>query len=165
MSVFQAALLVGALLAALLSWGSWRSIGWLVAIMVDQMLTVAYWKSGLPYAELIAGSADAAVCLGIYFFGRWRWEMWIWRLMQAQVLVNVIFLASNLYVVPRIDQDTYASILEALNWIAILSIGGIAVLQRIGYDLGRARLPWAGFRGLVRTLRSQRSTPPFTAKS
>lgn len=165
MSVFTLTLLAGAALAAGLSWGNWRAIGWLAAVTLDLVLTVLWWNSGLPHAEVFAGTADAAVCLGIYFFGRWRWEMWVWRLMQAQVLVNVMFLASNLYVVPRIDHDTYASILEALNWIAILSIGGMAVLQRIGYDLGRARAPWAGFRGFVRALRAERTTPPFTAQS
>ncbi len=163
MSIYQASLLAGAAVAALAAWGNWRAIAWLAALQVSIAVSVAYWKTGLPYGELIAGLCDAAVCLAIYFFGRFNWELFVWRLAQAMVLVNLVFLSGNVGIFTLTPHDIYASILEAINWIAIAFIGGMAITNRLGLDNGSSGLAWPRIRGLVRALRSERKTPPFTA--
>lgn len=164
MSIYQLSLLVGAAVAALVAWGNWRAIGWLAALQISIAVSVAYWKSGLPYGEAVAGGCDAAVCLGIYFFGKYLWEMWVWRLAQLMLLVNLCYLAGNVGIFYNIDHDVYSSILEVINWIAIASIGGTAILNRVDVDVGSAH-SWPRVRHLVRALREKRAKPPFTAKS
>ena len=159
MSWYQGALLIGAIIAALIAWGNWRAIGWLVALQVSIAVSVAYWNAGWPYGELVAGTTDAAVCLLIYFFGRYQWEMWIWRLSQLSVAVNCFYLAGNIGIFYNIPHDVYSSILEAINWVAILSIGGTAILSRLDIDVGSAHRPWQRLRG---ALLSVRAKAPFT---
>lgn len=163
MSIYQATLAVGAIIAALIAWGNWRAIAWLAVLQVSIAVSVAYWKSGLPYGELVAGLCDALVCLGIYFFGRFRWEMWIWRLAQAMVLVNIVYLLGNVGIFTLTPHDVYSTILEIINWIAIASIGGSAILNRLGPDVGSTARPWPGVRGLVFFVRAERAELPFTA--
>lgn len=160
MSIYQTAILILALIAILVSWGNWRAIGWLVAGQVSIAVSVAYWKTGWPYGELIAGLCDASVCLMIYALGRYRWEMALWRLFQTMVLVNLIYLSSRLGLIPAIDHDAYSSVLEILNVVIIFLAGGSAALQRINGS-GRAFSPWHRVRGAVVALFEKRTSPPF----
>lgn len=161
MSIFHIALIIGALVAALLSWGDWRAIGWLVAAQISLAVSVAYWGSGLPYAEAVAGMCDAAICLCVYFWGRFNWELVVWRAFQLSVLVNIVYLAGNIGIFATIPHDVYASLLEFINWSVILFIGGAGLLRRINGNPGWAR---RRFRNVGSSLYRERAEAPFTAR-
>lgn len=164
MTTIEGTMLVGYTVGALVAFGQWRAMIWLAVGAVVFIASSLYWRAGLPHPELFAGCLDAAVCLGIYFGGRQRWEMWVWRLFQVMLLLNIMRLAGTLGIFHNVDHIAYAIMLEAMNWLVIIVAGGTAGLQRIGYDHGRAIDPWRGVSGVVRSLCAQRRTPPFTAR-
>lgn len=161
MSPANWSLLIGALVAIALSWRQPRAFLWIVLAACDYAASVTYWRAGLPYAEGFAGLCDALVCLSIYFIARERWELGVYRLFQISVAVNTLFLAGNLGIFYRIDIDAYSILLEALNWLTILLIGGTGVAQWVGTPIAAARRPWDRFRGALRSLREARKTPAF----
>lgn len=161
MSIYQIGILVACGLTALVSWGNLRALGWIAALVICHAVSVAYWHTGLPYAELTAALCDAAVCLLIYAHGRYRWEMAVWRMFQVMVAVNGMYLAGNLGIFYRVDHDVYSSLLEAVNILILLTIGGVAILQRVAHDDGSPNHHWRHLRGAVRALRRQRKALPF----
>jgi hypothetical protein len=164
MTPIEGVMLTGYAVAALIAMGNLRAMLWLAVGAGTFIASSAYWRAGLPHPELLAGGLDASVCLAVYFFGRHRWEMWVWRLFQVMLLINIIKLAGSVEIFHNVDQTAYAILLEAMNWLVIILTGGTAGLQRIGYDNGGASDPWRGVRGIVHTLCAQRRTPPFTAR-
>ena len=164
MSTIDWSLLIAAVLVSAASWRNPRAILWVVLAAVDFAISTVYWRSGLPYAEGVAGACDAAVCLGIYFAARQRWELWIWRLFQTSVAINFLYLAGNIGIFTPIDHEVYSSALEAINWLTLLLIGGMAGAQWIGASIASAHRPWSPRGVLHRTLmalRHQRRETPF----
>lgn len=145
MSPFEFWLIVGGLCVMLVSFRNPRGAAWIMLILADLIGTTAYWKAGLPYGEVITGGADALVCLGIYFAGKFRWEMIVYLLFQASFMVSLIYLGLHTFGIIAIDQDAYSSVLEAINWLAFLAIGGNSALQLFGrnnVDLPYFSRPW-----------------------
>jgi hypothetical protein len=139
-----------------------RGMAWLVVGAASYVSATLAWRLSLPMAEVITALGDAAVCLGVYFAGRYRWEMWIWRLFQVSVGISTLYLAAQLGIVSRIDHEVYAILLEVVNWLVLLSIGGSAALQWVRGSNALAHRPWNRVRGLVMALWRERRTPPFT---
>lgn len=165
MSVFDIALLIGATVAIFLNWQTPRAVGWVVLLALDFIASTLYWRAGLPYAEAFAGFCDATVCFALYFGAKERWELWVWRLMQASLAINIFYLAVNLRLLRiEISQDTYSSLLEAANWLCLLLIGGVGMLQLIGAENAAAREPWNRVRRFARTVREARARNHFLAK-
>ncbi len=162
MTEIDLTLLIGAVLVAGLSWRNPRGILWIGAAALSYINASIAWRLHLPYAEAITGLGDATVCLAVYFWGRERWEMWIWRLFQSSVAVSIFYLAGNLGIFYAISHDAYSIFMEAVNWLLLLLIGGIAVLQWIGASNVRARQPWSRVRRFALALQSERTDPPFT---
>ena len=144
-------------------WSNPRAAVWLFAGAASYALSAVYWRVGGPHPETVAGVSDFAICIGIYFFGRYAWEMILWRIFQAMLLVNIIFLGGNLGLFP-VSITGYSVILEALNWSAILLLGGTSALQGVGSYDGIVERAWRPVRGALRFVRAQRSHPPFTAR-
>lgn len=161
MSIWNLSLLVGALVAAAFSLHNPRALLWIFAAAVDYTVSVVYWRTGLPYAEFVAGMCDATVALSLYFLAHERWELVVYRLFQISLAVNIFFLAGNLGILPMVSQDTYATILEILNWLALLLIGGIGVAQWVGAPIAAAHRPAGRVDRALRALRSPRKTRPF----
>ncbi len=161
MNIWNLSLLIGAVLAAGLSYRNPRALIWILGAALDYTVSVVYWRTGLPYAEAVAGMCDATLCLCLYFGARERWELVIYRLFQVSLAVNIFFLAGNLGIIPMVSQDTYASILELLNWLALLLIGGVGVAQWVGAPSVAARRSTGRLGRAVRSLRSPRKTRPF----
>ena len=151
MSIYELSLIVCAAIVAMISRRNPRGVAWVAAITADLIATTAYWRSGLPYAEVFSGLNDAAICFGTYFIGRYRWEMWLWRLYQTSVLINIVYLACHFFGVGSVTQDVYSTLLEVVNWTAFLSIGGISA-QWIGAVDAVAYRPWRRVRGPVFSL-------------
>ena len=153
-------LLVGALLVVLIA-THWRSRLWVGVAALSYINATIAWRAGLPYAEAITGLGDAGVCLAVYFAGRYRWEMWIWRLFQTSVAISMLFLAGNIGVFLSIPHEVYSILMEAINWLLLLLIGSMSIAQRIGAANVGARRPWNRVRGFALALREKRTTPPF----
>ncbi len=160
MSEFQIGMIVLCGVAALVSWRNWRATGWIAALAGSFLASSFYWRTGLPYGEFFAGICDATVCLLIYAFGKYRWELAVWRMFQAMLLVNILYLAGNIGIFYRVDHVFYASILEALNILILLTIGGVAVLQRIGSN-GSFLSSWPRVHRALLALRARRRSHPF----
>lgn len=154
-------LLIGLLVALWLSAQSRRAAWWLLAAAGSYVLSTVSWRLQWPMAEVITALGDAAVCLCVYFWARYRWEMWVWRLCQISVAISTIYLASRIGITSRIDHDLYATALEAVNWILLISIGGSAALQRLRGSDVLAHWPFDHFRGALRSVWDQRSRPAF----
>jgi hypothetical protein len=160
LTTVEGIMVIGYALAAL---AMARALVWLALGAGVFVASSVYWRMGGPHPELLAGALDAGVCLAIYFYGRQRWEMWVWRLFQVMLLVNMMHLAGSIGIFYDISRTAYAITLEVMNWLVILLIAGTGILQRVGYDYGGVTGPWRGVRGVVHTLCEKRQTPPFTA--
>lgn len=93
-----------------------------------------------PPASGVAMLCDAMVCLIIYWHAQRSWETrGLYKLMLGSGLVNLAYLTlSSLeglgiwFIPPPPPRWLYGSILEAINYAALLLIGGSAILRRIG---------------------------------
>lgn len=161
MSDADVALLIGLLVALVVSYRSNRAWGWLLAAAASYTSSTIYWRSGLPGAPLVGGLCDAAVCLAIYFYGQFKWEMWLWRLFQLSVAVNLVYLAGMAGMIASLSHNDFAAILEAINWIALIFIGGTAIFQMTGAPNAFAGRPWDRVRRAMLSLQRERKTPAF----
>lgn len=162
MSGVDLSLLVGAIIVAALCVRMPRGLIWLGAGALSYIGSVIWWRVGLPHGAAVAGALDVAICLGIYFFGRFKWEMAIWRLFQASVAINFLYQLSEVGVFVDIPHDAYSSMLEAINWLVLLTIGGTAALQgvRVSHDvLGISA--WLNVRRVVLSLHEERARHSF----
>ena len=163
MSPVDSAFAFGLILALAFSIGNTRAWAWLLAGAASYVVSTLYWRSGLPYGAFIGGLCDAAICLAVYFWGKLRWEQWVWRLFQVSVAVNVIYLGITL------DGDTsrlrneYSIMLELVNWAALFFIGGTGAAQHIGASsvAHAAHRPWGSFYRAVEALYRKRTAAPF----
>lgn len=152
MSIYNLVFAVAILSAGALSLRHKNALLWLGCITADYTVSLVYWRSGLPYPELVTGLCDAGVCLAIFFYGQLRWELWIWRLFQMSLLVNMIYLSSNITRAGLLDFEVYSTCLELINAAAITTIGGISAWHAAGQTDGRAFAPWVSVLGFVRPL-------------
>lgn len=136
-----------------------RAQGWIALGSLSFAATYAYGAAGLPNHAAITAMVDTAQVLAIYFFGRYRWEMHLWRVWQASVLLSILHLAG-------LTGGTwiYAVCLEVLNVAALAIIGGRHVAAR--WAARRDDRPWVPRRLLValRALCAERREPPFTRR-
>lgn len=157
MDGWQIALAIGAAIAAALSWREPRGIAWIIAGAASFIATDSYEAAGWPYHAIVTGFFDAGVCLLIYFFAAYRWEMWLYRIFQTSVFVSLLR-ASGF-----IDSHyAYIVALEVCNWAALLVIGGTAIGERVDARMALHRPARGRFRRAVATLRQARRSPPFT---
>lgn len=157
MSVYNLIILSGAAAAALVAWGRWRYLAWLGAMMASYALSVLYWDFGLPRADFFAACCDFAVCASILTWAMFQWELWVARAVMVSFLINCIYLFSNLYGLGLIEHVIYASALEALNIIVILTIGGTAAFDKAGMTNGVGFRPWIYVFGVMRPVYRRRA--------
>lgn len=132
------------------SWRNPRGLVWLTALLAGYFASGLYWRAGGTQGELVAGLCDAAMCALLFWFGRRRWELWLWLLSQISLLVNIIYLTSNLTGAHVIDHEVYSIALEALNAIAFVLIGGVSAFKAAGKTDGIAFNPWVSVLGFAR---------------
>lgn len=168
--------LIGAV--ALVAWASFRTpraLLWLAALIGSFVVSVGYLRGyesieaanmlGVYTADatdfvplgrdwlppsIIAAACDAVVCALIYVYGRERWEtVYLYVICLGMMAVNLVYASGVIFGFPPIpDRDTLGIILEALNYSALLLIGGTGVLNRVSDGDG-------GIRGAVgRVLRA-----------
>lgn len=163
MSGVDTALALGLCFALAFSMGNKRAWGWLLASALSYVVSTAYWRSGQPYAPFIAGMCDALICLAVYFFAKLRWELWVWRLFQVSVGVNFYYLAAQYGIFPYLSHNAYSTMLEIINWLALMFIGGTGALQVAGATDAphAADRPWYSVHRIVGALYRARKTVPF----
>lgn len=129
MNRWQMALLGGAVITMILSTRLNRAALWIFAGGVSFILSTAYARHGLPYPPFATMMCDAGVCLAIYFLADRQWEIWLFRIFQASVLVSLCYLTGLIG-----PHYWYITILEVLNWLALVLIAGTAILQFKGVE-------------------------------
>lgn len=158
MDIWQTSLLIGAVGTALLCHREPRALLWIAVGAMNFVVTAAFetrWPAWHPY---FTGFADASVCLAIYFIGRHKWEMMVWRIFQTSVLVSILFIAG---LIP--SHYAYIAGLEACNWAALVVIGGTQGLRLVDHGMGwnRFRRAHQRLHRLVRALCEKRAKAPF----
>lgn len=157
MNQFQIALMIGAIIALLLSTNLPRSWLWILAGAGSFAASTLYARFGLPYPSAFSVTCDSAVVLAIYHCAKEKYELVLWRVFQAMILINILYLAG--WIGPH---WAYIIALELMNWAALLFITGTAIAERIAHSethpgwLGNRRL-----RGFSMALRSQRAEAPW----
>lgn len=142
MSLVDTITLIFVLAAASLSFRNWRGLLWLSALLLDYVISTAYWRSGLTNPELATGLCDAAVCVAIFFIGKSIWELRVWTVFMVSLVTNFVYLASNISGANFIDHDIYSSIEEVLNAVAVFVIAFASGALISGDIDGRSFDPW-----------------------
>lgn len=136
MSPFELALLCGVIVAALVSYNNGRALLWLTLGTADYVLTSAYAGMGWPLHPFMTAMTDAAVCSTIYIvclrYGGKTWELGVYTAFWLSVVVGFATLAGN------VSATLYPILLEATNWLAILTIIGSGTLRLA--DVGASHL-------------------------
>ncbi len=159
MNEFQLALLVGAAFVALTTLRLERSFLWICAGAASFVASTAWARYGLPLPPLFTGLCDAVVCLLIYGLARQRWELHLYRIFQASVLVSMVFLILQSWGPAVASRYMYVIILELLNWAALALILGAGITQGIGDHGGfHHNLPRRGLRWAERALLAPKTT-------
>jgi len=157
MDQFQTALAVGALIAAIVSNRLPRAVVWICAAAASFAVSALYEGAGLPYAAAFTLCCDAAVCYAVYSWASEEWELWLFNLFRASVLISIMHLLGLVG-----GHYVYVAALDVVNWLVLIVISGTAILDMAGHHGNNTRSRWvADIRGAWRALRASRQTPPF----
>lgn len=135
MDQWEAALLIGAVLTAVVSISDHRALLWIALGAADFALTTTYARHAAPWmpAAFVTGIADASVTFLIIAIARTRWERALGYIFQGMVLVSFVRLAGLLE-----SHFAYVVTLELANWAALFVIGGTAIVRRVDALLARS---------------------------
>ena len=161
MSTYQSILLMVYGVGLAVAWGQIRPMLWLSLSAGVMLITSFYWQWGWGNPAFISALIDGAVCLGIYAFGRYIWELILWRLYQTFVLIHLLFLLSTHGLMFEIDFILLAAAIETVNVLIVLTIIGTAITQRFGASGGIYFTRWRPVRSALRFVYTQRTLPPF----
>lgn len=126
MSVWQFSLAIGALISAVVAMKLPRSSMWIAIMAGNFILCTVYARSGLSYPPAFTLALDTLTCLAIDYYAREKWELRLFNIYQISVLISVLRLFGIVD-----SKYIYVLSLELCNWLALLLIGGTAVLDRI----------------------------------
>jgi len=138
-----------------------RGLAWVLVAAGAYLVTSTYWRAGGPEPALFSGVVDGAACLAIYLWGRYRWELLIWRMFQFMILVNIARLAGIHGFIPAAPAYLYSTAFEITNVLIALVSGGIATVIGARTDAGSAGGLVGRIRGLGAALHQKRTEPPF----
>lgn len=149
MNGFHVALIAGALFVALTSWRLDRSILWILAGAMSFVASALWERLSLPLPPLFTACCDAAVCLTIYAYARQAWELLLYKLFLISIMISIVFVGFTIFPPKMAPHAIYITLLEGVNWLALLLILGTAAMQRIkahggrSFRLGRRVVLWA----------------------
>jgi hypothetical protein len=137
-----------ALVAAVLAWHVPRAAAWVGLAMISFVASSLWWDYGDRQSHaLFAFTCDALLVLIISGLLRERWELVVCGAFLASTGVSLVRLAG---VIPQ--GWVYASCLEFLNFVALISICGMGTMDRIARHAGHP--PDIVLRGLLRARHS-----------
>lgn len=153
MNEFQIAIAAGAFVAAVLSYKLPHAWLWIGLGTVSVIVCNVSFNYNFPYPAAFNLACDALMCLTISWLAKEKWEMGLYRIFQASVMVSIARM-----IVGADSEDTYRLALELCNWAALLMIAGTAIL---GGASGRDFL--GSWRAYVRRAYVYLRRPPKTA--
>lgn len=137
-----------------------RALLWIACGVASFAFTTSWQLAQLPYYPAVCGLVDAFQCLLIYHVGKYRWEMLLWRVWQASLLLSIVRFFGWL----GGSESLYISGLEAFNWMALAVIAS----SRIAGTLDDLVRNWYGLGDYLRrallSLREERPHPPWHAR-
>jgi hypothetical protein len=151
-------------IAALAVWSFWvsrrvpRARIWVGLVSLGYFAPLAYYELGGPLQFMPNILMDTCTCLVIDRLARERWELWLFNIYRLSVFVSVVAWGTHICM-GATPQLAYAISLEAINWAALLLIGGTGILEASyrGWGIAIRGRPRPLFRAWAR-LRSSRST-------
>ena len=151
MHPYDLPMIIAAVLAFIASSHIPRAWRWIIFGAASIIASRLYWAAELPHPSFVAAMCDALVCIAIDKWAREEWEQKLYRVFQAQVLVNLIFH------VGIGTQFIHAISLEILNWTALGIIGGTSAMDWVRRHGSFSGSYWRDrVSGLVGRLRSAR---------
>lgn len=145
MSYWEKWLLTGVVLAALVSYNRPRALLWLTLGAADYLFTSAWADLGYPLHPFITAMTDAAVCIVIYIVcksqGGQRWELGVYAAFWLSAGVGFLKLSGYLDT-GNASATLYPLLLEAANWLAILSVFASGTLRLV--DVWASHLDGSG---------------------
>jgi uncharacterized membrane protein YoaK (UPF0700 family) len=135
MDAWEAALLIGAIVTATVSYKDRRALMWIAIGAGNFAITTTWARVGNPPppTAFVTGCFDAFTALAIITFGRAKWERALGYVFQFMVLVSIGRVAGLLP-----DRYLYVVILELANWAALFLIGGTHVAALADEWMGRS---------------------------
>jgi hypothetical protein len=151
MSFFQIAMLCVMGAVAIVGHRHPRGLAWLGLLAIGYLISSFNWRWGGPAPELVAGLGDAGICVAIFFFGRYIWEMRLWLTCLMMLFVNFGYLLHSVIGAGVIPHDVYSGVLELLMLVALAIVGGQSAFVASGDINGRSFHPWRPLRGFSRS--------------
>ena len=124
MDIFAYALMVGAVVALILSRNVPRAWAWICLGIISYTLSAFMHDANIPYAALLGVVTDFAIAIAILAFAKRRWEIAVVDCFGFMILVDLMWTAN---MIP--SRYLYVTILELANWAALIVIGVTGVLQ------------------------------------
>lgn len=176
MDVHQFALMVAVILTTILAWELPRAPRWILLMTLSFIASSQYWDwhmvepNKFVYPAMFAGLCDAFVVMVMMNVASQKWEFVLAKIIHVMIFFNVLWQMPGMWhnlmgwapgtvetvaglLSMRVevgDKYIYGALLDGLNWVALICIGGTAVIQRAGVN-GVATWCLTGNR--IRTLR------------
>ncbi len=127
-NVWAYCILALAFLSAVASWNIPRAAAWIALAMTSFIASSLFWDftHQKDAHTLLTFTCDALVVLIICSMMRERWEIVVAGAYMASVTFSLIRLTGGIQ-----TGWIYASCLEACNYLALLTIGGMGIMDRI----------------------------------
>jgi hypothetical protein len=161
-NVYQVALAVFAAVVVVVTWNLPRSVFWISLGALSFIASTAWARYDFPMEPFFTAVCDAAVCLAIFFLAQLKWELMLFRLFQASVLISLTYYGLTVFWPSVASHYVYVTLLEIINWLALLLIFGTGIIQSAGVHGDAAISGWdRSVRWAERTLLAPRTSHPF----
>lgn len=157
MNQFQLYLVIGALVATVISLNVPRAWIWILSGAASFAASTAYSRYGMPYPSAFGIACDSFVVLAIFHFSKLNYELVLWRIFQSMILINILYLAGLIG-----PKWAYVVALEVMNWAALLVISGTAISKRVDkHEGGTGGVGINYLRGARLALQRERANDPW----
>lgn len=140
-----------AVIAALLAWRIPRAVLW-IGCGALSYITSAWWhNAGLPYGTVYGAATNLAICYAFWILADAKWEMRLWNFFHLMLVVDLLYIFGAIR-----DIFVFAVSLELINLAALIFIGGVGIMERVGGVYSR-RSRFGGSDLVYRALWAERS--------
>lgn len=150
------ALVVGAVVASLLSWNIPRAQLWISMLAASFALSSIWHGVGLPYGAAFGVATNLIISALLYWKADEEWEFRVWNCLHLMIVIDVLYMLGFIQ-----SHFNYAVGLELANWLTLIVIGGRGASERVrgGHPArpDQHRRPSL----LHRALYAKRTHPPF----
>lgn len=116
-----------AVTATILAWNVPRAVLW-VGLGALSYITSAWWhNAGLPYATQYGAATNLIICYMFWIFAEQRFEMRLWNFFHLMLVVDLLYIFGAIN-----DKLVFAISLELINLAALIFIGVVGIMERVG---------------------------------